>query len=1504
MKKTLILLMLLPFIGFTQNASELLVRWEGTRIDWGNPSTKPIYYNTSNPSLSAPNSYMSAADVRGNNISFNTSEVYTGFISTGWPTADAPDYSKYYQLSITAGVGKKIEAKHIKFQYTGFCSSYKIVFQKTSTGNPSDESFSTNGTVLTTISNARNNNDVSNAFAFPAGLSINPGETLYVRIYGYQVDQYNNKWFIKHNDQQNNVANPNSVGPAIYGVISDAATVVATPDTTTAAAGFPKNINVTANDTYTGTFINTVTIQSQPQYGSVAVEPNKTITFTPAAGFTGTTTFQYKLTGGNGSTSIATVTVNVTAMVASIARNDNASTLKNNAKTINVLANDTAGTGAINNLVILAAPAHGTAVVNQDRTITYTPANNYTGVDTFTYTITDEYNNTATATVTVGVFHPAVTGPLSGTYAISASVQYEYPQFTTITAAVNHLNANGVSGPVTFLLKDAAYNNTTGEVFPITITQFTGTSAINTVTFKPYADVNTTILGSYVTGQNGMPAVFKLDGADNIIFNGSNSTLTTRNLTIANGNTPDYVERTIIWVASNGNNGASNITVKNTNIRMIVKNQLGKHCLGIYSGNNGIDSNNGIFMQPASANNASLTVTNNDFINVKEGIFVNGGNVQCTDITITQNDLGAEDNRETVIQPACLSNVDGFKYNENLVYNLLRTTADGNLTSAGIFITGDTKNGYILRNNIQGMTKEVTDSYTFAGITLASTNNNANILVANNFILDVAGNGSTDSKLNGHGINVASGGKYKIYHNTVSLNKNQTTPGYSAALYVNEGVKLLDVRNNIFVNTQTTGIRRAAIMVKDNVNSLNSIFSNLDYNNYYSSDKIGFIVNNYSIDQINWPENPDYLITLSAWQSVTGKDAHSINVNPAFASATDLHLATSNSNLDNKGTALTAVTKDIDGQVRNTTTPDMGADEFGAVAMPSGDNAGVYCESSTTWNGTAWSNGTPTDTKDVIFTGNFTQDGGEFNACSIFVEGTAKVDFKGNSNAVVVHNVNVEPTASLTFESSSNLIQVENTQNIGEVTVKRNGSKLKRLDYTIWSSPVTGTQTMSEFSPLTSPTRFYNYDTPTNSYISINSPQTTTFAKAKGYLIRMPNQLETGDNHFQAYNAGGYSFAFEGIFNGIPNNGNVYIPLQHASTANSYNAVGNPYPSPISVTDFIDANINNIEGTIWIWRKTNNPNKTSYCTVTKLAYVANTALGGGGAEGANGNDLIANPFSIDSKGVLNTGQGFIVKSKNTQNLVFRNNMRKAINTNKFFRTGNPGTESEGGLQADRFWLNVTSGEDVFTQTMVGYTAGGTVGYDNGLDGKTIADSGVNLYSVVDTLKLAIQARPQFRVTDVVPLGFKSDVAGSFVLSIDHMDGIFMGGQQIYIKDNTTGVVQDLTAGNYTFTSETGTFNNRFEVIYTTATEELGINAPQAAAKDVIVYRNGKQVGIKSSEEIKSVTVYDMLGKIVYQHDNVNADEFTTSDINTAQQVLVASIILDNNQVISKKIMMN
>ena len=83
-----------------------------------------------------------------------------------------------------------------------------------------------------------------------------------------------------------------------------------------------------------------------------------------------------------------------------VAVNDAATTVEDTAATIAVLANDSDLDGDTLTVTSVTVPAHGTATVNPDGTIAYTPAANFNGVDSFSYTVGDGNGGSATATST------------------------------------------------------------------------------------------------------------------------------------------------------------------------------------------------------------------------------------------------------------------------------------------------------------------------------------------------------------------------------------------------------------------------------------------------------------------------------------------------------------------------------------------------------------------------------------------------------------------------------------------------------------------------------------------------------------------------------------------------------------------------------------------------------------------------------------------------------------------------------------------------------------------------------------------------------------------------------------------------------------------------------------------------------------------------------------------------------------------------------------------------
>lgn len=234
---------------------------------------------------------------------------------------------------------------------------------------------------------------------------------------------------------------------------------------------------------------------------------------------------------------------------------------------------------------------------------------------------------------------------LSGDYIIGAN---QSAPFNTITAAVNRINADGVTGPVRFLLNDANYNAASGETFPIKINQFAGTSPANTLTIKPNVGKTVTITSTIIVNQNNSSpsfAAFHFNASDNIIIDGSSSVGgTSRDLTIINAENIAWSARTCIWISSNGNNGASNINISNVEfIFQTPTNQPEKLGAGVFCGSNDFGENNHTLNIQATAVNSKLTFSNNEFTNVRQGIFIKGGtgSLKSQNITISANVFGS-----------------------------------------------------------------------------------------------------------------------------------------------------------------------------------------------------------------------------------------------------------------------------------------------------------------------------------------------------------------------------------------------------------------------------------------------------------------------------------------------------------------------------------------------------------------------------------------------------------------------------------------------------------------------------------------------------------------------------------------------------------------------------------------------------------------------------------------------------------------------------------------------
>ncbi|KSB89962.1 hypothetical protein AS593_00360 [Caulobacter vibrioides] len=286
---------------------------------------------------------------------------------------------------------------------------------------------------------------------------------------------------------------PYSTSVNVTLAINQAAAPVVDPTSTTTPAGSPTTIDV--SNLIDG-FYDSVVIVDPPQHGTAVVNGSAsrmrsqsgsgtvTITYTPNPGYYGPDSFTYAASGPGGTSTPAAISVAVAAP-APVVVNDTATVNANASVVIPVTVNDT---GPISTIAVASAPANGTATVSGLQ-VTYVPAANFFGTDTFTYTATGDGGTGGPATVTVTVNPLAVPTQSAQTLTVLAgqSVTLAATQgatgspFTGVavgtaptkgTAVVNgetivYTPATGFSGSDSFTYR---INNPFGSSAPVPVT--------------------------------------------------------------------------------------------------------------------------------------------------------------------------------------------------------------------------------------------------------------------------------------------------------------------------------------------------------------------------------------------------------------------------------------------------------------------------------------------------------------------------------------------------------------------------------------------------------------------------------------------------------------------------------------------------------------------------------------------------------------------------------------------------------------------------------------------------------------------------------------------------------------------------------------------------------------------------------------------------------------------------------------------------------------------------
>lgn len=536
------------------------------------------------------------------------------------------------------------------------------------------------------------------------------------------------------------------------------------------------------------------------------------------------------------------------------------------------------------------------------------------------------------------------------------------------------------------------------------------------------------------------------------------------------------------------------------------------------------------------------------------------------------------------------------------------------------------------------------------------------------------------------------------------------------------------------------------------------------------------------------------------------------------------------------------------------------------------------CLEKTVWNGISWSNGFPSGGKEVTFTEDYSNlTTASICSCTINTGKTVTL-LSGNTLSI---DFDYSGLGTLVLNDTAALYQDDDEiVNDGIVHVIRKSSPVLKYDYTYWSSPVEN-QKLIDVSPKTLTDKFFSYNYLLQKW-NIESPS-NSMVSGKGYSIRGP----------QDFSATAAS-KFEAVFKGTPNNGKISLDVGDADT---FNLIGNPYPSAINADLFLDKNSENIKGTLYFWTHNTPITKYEYASDDYAVY---NLLGGVGTRRA----LSSGVNETIPDGTIASGQAFFAASKNGGTVEFNNSMRITGRNSIFFKSDtNSKNKEKSGIEKNRIWLNLENTKGAFKQILIGYIQGKSYLTPDQYNAESLnGNEYVDFYSIQEDRNLVIQGSDlPFTVSDSISLGYNTTVEGDFTISIDHVDGLFEK-LNVYLEDKTLEVIHNLQAGSYLFRTSKGIFKERFIMHYNDRNlKNKNFGKPE---DDILLSVKDRLVKVEAAKErIQEIDVFDISGKRIYTKKRINQSEFQLPCLQLSEQILLLKITLENDYTAIRKIVL-
>ncbi|KAB1063679.1 T9SS type A sorting domain-containing protein [Salibacter halophilus] len=547
------------------------------------------------------------------------------------------------------------------------------------------------------------------------------------------------------------------------------------------------------------------------------------------------------------------------------------------------------------------------------------------------------------------------------------------------------------------------------------------------------------------------------------------------------------------------------------------------------------------------------------------------------------------------------------------------------------------------------------------------------------------------------------------------------------------------------------------------------------------------------------------------------------------------------------------------------------------------DQPGGAAQSSTTQNGnwsstSTWIAGTlPTSTNDIAVKNDLTIDG-DFTCDTLVLNSGASLTVS-SGNSLTVNGIFVN-NGTVTIEDDGALIQTASSDNncgSGSYTVERTGGNSSSA-YDGWSTPIDGVSIHDNSGVFSSsnPCDIFAFDGSDQSWKYDFATNYSTTCNGNGVTFSSQYLISGADGNMDAgrgYLVPGNSTATRVFSGSTINNGNHTHSLGTGMNPGGstnwsddyWNLVGNPYPSAISVSDFLTANSSNLTtSAVYVW----SDDGTSGSGYTESDYIT---INGSGSTGAvNGSNI--------TNGNIASTQGFFVQGTGSGgNITFTNSMRT---------TGNDQFRSSQSLP--RFWLSLNDNR-ISSQMLIAFPGGATDEFEKMYDApRYYGQNHLNISSQLpsDSTAMVIQGMEMIGADTIkeINLLVEVDTTKEVVFDLDSIE-LIDEDIKIYLKDQLHDSLTDIRKNSYITTLDSGKYRSRFSIVLDsriddgsdsgnggqTGIEEIENNFKSYYANQAIHIQNN------SSKTIDECKVYDVSGKVVF-YSSKNKSAYYTPNL--------------------------